>query len=138
METKFDISGRIIRHIEPVTGTIYEYEYLPDGSRMITLINENNKSNFKTIKKQNFINGEYIDEEINEFGETYNILKKYNKENKEIYFEQTNIKTGKIYKKKTAWKNNKAYIWATEYDGDKNIGFYMTKNIITGITNNNT
>ena len=133
--TEYDIVGRIIRHIEPVTGTVYEYEYSSNNSRTVTIVNERNKSNFKTIRKQDFINGEYIDKEVNEFGETYNILKKY-EDKKEIYFEQTNIKTGKIYKKNTVWKDDKIHLWTTEYDGNKNVGFYMTKDKITGLTNN--
>lgn len=96
---EFDILGRIIRQTEPVTGTIYDYEYIENNSRIVTIINENNKSNFKTIKKQSFINGEYIDEETKEFGDTYNILKRYEGKNQEIYYEQNNLKTGKIYKK---------------------------------------
>lgn len=136
-EEKFDTLGRIIKHVEPVTGTIYEYEYSEDGSRIVIITNESNKSNFKTIKKQNLVNGEYINEEVNEFGETYNILMKYNKENKENYYERTNIKTGKIFKKKSIWRDGKVYLWTTEYDGEtKKIGFRMTQDIITGITNN--
>ncbi len=137
-EEKFDTSGRLIKHIEPVTGIIYEYEYLEDSSRIITITNESNKSNFKTIKKQKFEDGNYIDVEANEFGDTYNILKRFNKDNKENYYERTNIKTGKIFKKKSIWKEGKVYLWTTEYDGEtKKIGFRMTQNIITGLTNNN-
>ncbi len=133
---ELDINGRIIRQIEPATGTVYEYEYPSECLRVVTMTNENNKSNFKTIIKQNLINGEYVDTEINEFGETYNNIKKYNDKNKEIYLEQTNIITGKIYKKNSIWKDDKIHLWKTEYDGQTNVGFYMNKNIITGLTKN--
>ena len=133
---EFDILGRIIRSVEPVTGTIYEYEYTSGNSRTIIITNETNKSNFKTIKKQILKNNEYVDFEVEELGETYHILKKYNDRNKEIFYQQTNLKTGKIHKKKTMWKEDKPYIWTSEYDGDKNIGFFMDKKIITGLTKN--
>lgn len=138
MENKeFDTLGRIIHHVEPVTGMLYEYKYIDDNSRIETITNENNKSNFKTIKKQIEIDGEYIDVEIQEFGDTYNILKKYEGKNRETYYERTNMKTGKIFKKKTKWKEEKIQIWSTEYDGEgKSIGFRMAKEIMTGLTNN--
>jgi hypothetical protein len=137
-ETEYDILGRIIYQTEPVTGTVYEYEYTSDDSRIITITNENNKSNFKTIKKQVFMNNEYEDVESTELGETYSILKLYESKNKEIYYERTNLKTGKIFKKKTFWKEDKIYLWITEYDGNKkDIGFRMSKNIMSGLTNNN-
>lgn len=135
-KTEFDILGRVIYHIDSATKTIHEYEYLGQ-LRIITIINENNKSNFKTIRKQEriYLNGEYTDKEINEFGETYNIIKKYDNNNKEIYYEQTNIKTGKVYKKNTLWKDNKICLWTTEYDGNKNVGFYMGKDKLEKLTN---
>ena len=134
---EFDIEGRIIKQTEPVTGTIYKYEYETDGSRIVTLMNENNKSNFKTIKKQVFVNGEYIDKEVTEFGNVYNFIKKYDNKNQEVYFEQINLITGKVYKKKSIWKDGKVYLWKEDYNGENNIGFYINKNIITGLTINN-
>jgi hypothetical protein len=136
-EIEYDILGRVIYHLEPVTGTLYEYEYISDSSRIATITNESNKSNFKTIKNQILLNGEYVDDETVEFGETYNILKRYEGKNREIYYERTNIKTGKVFKKKTFWKDNRMYLWATEYDGNqKDVGFRISKDIITGLTNN--
>jgi hypothetical protein len=137
-EIEYDILGRVIFQTEPVTGTVYEYEYLTDGSRIATITNDNNKSNFKTIKNQKFIDGDYVDFEVQEFGETYNILKKYEGKNREVYYERTNTKTGKIFKKKTFWKENRIHIWATEYDGNqKEVGFRVSKEIMTGLTTNN-
>ena len=136
-QVEYDILGRIIHSVEPVTGTVYDYEYNDLSSRIVTITNETNRSNFKTIKKQKLINEEYIDSEIKEFGDTYNILKIHNEKNNEVYYERTNLKTGKIFKKKSVWKENKLQLWATEYDGtQKDVGFRMSKNILTGITNN--
>ncbi len=136
-QVEYDILGRIIHCVEPVTGTIYDYEYDNKNSRILTITNEANRSNFKTVKKQILLNEEYIDSEIKEFGDTYNILKIHNEKNNEVYYERTNLKTGKIFKKKSVWKENKLQLWATEYDGaQKDVGFRMSKNILTGITNN--
>ncbi len=131
---EFDILGRTIYQTEPVTGTVYEYEYTPGNSRIVILKNDLNTSNFKTIRKQTLINDKYIDTEVFEFGETYNTIKKY-KENKEIYFEQINVKTGKVYKKKTIWKDGTIHIWMTEYNGNRNVGFYMSKDNINKLIN---
>ena len=132
---KLDEFGRVIYRVETVTGIIYEYQYNSESSRTLTITNDINKSNFKTIANQILIDGTFISTEIKEFGETYNIIKRY-EENKETYFEQMNIKTGKTYKKNTVWKDGKIHIWSTEYDGEKNIGFYIKKDLITGLTKN--
>lgn len=137
-ETKFDTLGRIIYHVEPVIGTISKYEYHSNGSRVVTIINEKHKSNFKTIIIQDFINEEYIDKEVKEFGETYNITKKYEGKNKEVCYERFNIKTKKIFKRKTIWKEDRKFIWVTEYDGKhQGIGFRMTKELIEELINKN-
>lgn len=137
-ETKFDALGRIVYHDEQVTGIVTEYEYQTNGLRIVTLINEKHKSNFKTIRVQNFINEEYIDEEVNEFGETYNITKKFKGKNQEIYYERFNIETKKVFKKKTIWKEDRKFIWFTEYDGKfQGIGFRMTKELVEKLANKN-
>ncbi len=133
---EYDILGRIIYQLEPITGTVFEYVYTENDSRVVTITNENNKTNYKTIKKQIFINGEYVDTESTEIGETYSILKLYEFKNKEVYYERTNLKTGKVFTKKTFWKKERIYLWITEYDGkQKNIGFRMSKKIIKKIIN---
>jgi hypothetical protein len=133
---EYDILGRIIYQLEPITGTVFEYTYTENDSRVVTITNENNKTNYKTIKKQIFINEEYVDTESAEIGETYSILKLYEFKNKEVYYERTNLKTGKVFTKKTFWKNERIYLWITEYDGkQKNIGFRMSKKLIKKIIN---
>ena len=84
-QVEYDILGRIIHCVEPVTGTIYDYEYDNKNSRILTITNEANRSNFKTVKKQILLNEEYIDSEIKEFGDTYNILKIHNEKKNEVY-----------------------------------------------------
>lgn len=136
-QIEYDILGRVIFEKEPITETVYEYEYFSNNSRIITITNENNKSNFKTIKKQILVEGEYVDLETKEYGELYSIIKTYEFKNKETYYERTNLKTGKVFKKKTFWKEDKMHFWITEYDGkNKNVGFRMSKEILNKIINN--
>lgn len=133
---EYDILGRIIYEFEPITETVFEYEYTSNNSRTVTITNENNKSNFKTIKKQLFVDSEYVDLESREYGETYNIVKTYEFKNKETYYERTNLKTGKVFKRKTFWKEDNIYIWITEYDGNqKNIGFKISKENLNKLIN---
>jgi len=132
---EYDILGRLIFQFEPISKTRYEYKYLANG-RIVLITNEKNKTNFKTIKHQKLINDVYKDYEIEEYGEKYNIKKRYSDNGEEIFFEQTNLTTGKIHTKNTLWKNNTPRLWSTEYDGNKSIGFYIEKNKLTGLTKN--
>lgn len=132
---EFDNLGRIIKCTESVTGTVYEYDYPLDSLRIVTIINEKNTSNFKTIKEQKLIDGEYIDVEMKQFGSLYNIVIKYI-DKRAVYYERVNLETGKINKRRTAWKDNKPCIWTTEYDGEKHMGFYVNRNILTATTTN--
>lgn len=135
---EYDILGRVIYELEPITGTFYEYEYHTNDFRTITIINENNKSNFKTVKKQLLVDGEYIDKECVEIGEKYKILRLYDYKNREVYYERTNLKTEKVFKQTYFWKNNQMNIWLIEYDdGKKEIGFIVSPNIISEIIKKN-
>ena len=125
----YDSQQRIIKKLEPVSGLLYEYEYLED-TRTVIITHNKNKSNFKTIKKEILINEKYVDSETEQYGDTYHTFHKYNSKGEEIYFRQTNLKTNKVLKKITAWKNNKPFMWTTDYDGEKGIGFYVSENII--------
>lgn len=127
--TIFDSTGRVIKKLEPVSGLLFEYEYLNE-TRISIITNNKNKSNFKTIKKEILIDGCYVNFETEQYGETYHTLHKYNNKGEEIYFKQTNLKTNKVLKKITIWKNNKPFMWTTDYDGEKGIGFYISENIL--------
>lgn len=131
----YDSHQRIIKKLEPVSGLLFEYEY-SDETRTVIITHNKNKSNFKTIKKEILINGKYIDFETEQYGETYHTFHKYNDKGEEIYFKQTNLKTNKVLKKITVWKNNKPFMWTTDYDGEKGIGFYVSENILNELNKN--
>jgi len=125
----YDSDGRLVKKLEPVSGLLFEYEYL-DETRITTITYSKNKSNFKTIKKEILIDGSYVDLETEQYGDVYHTFHKFNNKGEEIYFKQTNLKTNKILKKITIWKNNKPFMWTTDYDGEKGIGFYVSESII--------
>ena len=133
--TTFDSQGRIIKKLEPVSGLFFKYEYLENGTRITTITNDKNKSNFKTIQKEILIDGEYVNLETEQHGETYHTFHKYNNKGEEIYFEQVNLKTNKILKKTIFYKDDKPIIWTTDYERTKGIGFIMSKNKLNEIKN---
>lgn len=127
--------GRTKKTSEPVSGIVVEYTY-SGNSRIATISNERNKSNFKTILTEELINDKYVTVESEEFGETYHIIKKYSKKGEELYYNQTNLKNNKVYRKITRWQDGHPCIWTTEYGNEKSVGFYLQKNILTGLTKN--
>jgi hypothetical protein len=131
----YDDSGRLKSKYEAIGGILTEYDYSGD-SRTLTMTNERNKSNWKAVLKQKLVNNDYVTTELEEFGEVYHMIKKYSEAGKEMYRKQTNLKTGKIHEVKTLLQNDKPCIWISEYDKEKNVGFFMNKNILTGLTNN--
>ncbi|HUS50198.1 MAG TPA: hypothetical protein VMZ91_08525 [Candidatus Paceibacterota bacterium] len=133
--TIYDSQQRIVKNFEPVSGLLFEYEYL-ENTRTTTITHEKNKSNFKTIKKEILFNGNYVDLETEQYGDTYYTFHKYNNKGEEVFFKQINLKTNKILKKITVWKNNKPFMWTTDYDGEKGIGFYVSENILNELIKN--
>ena len=127
--------GRPKKVSEPISGLLVEYAY-SGNSRISTITNERNKSNFKSVLTEELIGDRYVTLESEEFGDTYHIIKKYSKKGEEFYYNQTNLKTNKVYKKITKWQDGNPCIWTSEYGEEKSVGFYLQKSILTGLTKN--
>ena len=127
--------GRPKKASEPISGILVEYAY-SGNSRISTITNNRNKSNFKTILTEELVDNRYVTLESEEFGDVYHITKRYSKKGEEFYYNQTNLKTNKVYKKITKWQDGRPCIWTIEYDKEKSVGFYLQKNILTGLTKN--
>ena len=90
---KFDKKDRLIFKLEPVTNTIFKYKYDDINlSRTITILNEKNRSNFKTVITQVRYNKIYVDKVRKEFGDVYNITTTYDDEGNISSYKQINKK----------------------------------------------
>jgi hypothetical protein len=128
--TIHDAFGRLVYRLEPYTNTIFHYSYFGD-KRTVKILNDNNTTNFRTIKVQNILNGDWTDSWSEEYGETLYVHRKFEK-GKEIYLKQINLKSNSIYIKYTLYKTNSdsIKIWIEQYRGQKNIGFTVQKKLL--------
>ncbi len=126
--TRYDAFDRIVFQIEPYTNTIYHYFYFGD-TRTVKILNENNASNFRTIKSQKQLNGTWIDITSEEYGEKIYTLRRFNEGN-EIYTKQINLRSNSIYIKHTRFSSNGIKIWVEQYKNQKSIGFIIQKNLL--------
>lgn len=131
----YDKLGRITFYDIVDLGLTYEYIYCDDlnicSNRKYIIENKNNKSNFRTVIIQKFINKNYIDLKKEEFGDIYEITTKYNEEGKEINIERINKLKNTFYSK--LYIRNKCgepIIWIEKYNEQKNIGFKIKKGLI--------
>src|ERR1035437_9787364 len=90
-DKKYDKENRLIYDLEPFTGTLYEYLYSDDGNkRVLTITNENNPSNYKTVISQIKSGEDFVDEVKEEEGEKYTTRTTYNDKGQEVKFEKIN------------------------------------------------
>ena len=116
--------GRIIYDFIPETETSYKYDYVFEG-RIVTILNEKNRSNHTTIIEQiEDENGWYRDVIKVEYGDTYNITTLYDECGRQAKYEQINkIKKSSLTKTFHYPDNNATYIVIIDHNGKKDFGF---------------
>lgn len=125
---KYDLYGRLTFKLEPHTNTEFHYNY-GLTTRIERIINNNNVSNFRTIKNQINQDDIWIDKSVEEFGETYYTLKKFDF-GKEIYLKQINFKKHTIYIKHTKWKEEGGCVWIVKYNNINSVGFKTNEKLL--------
>lgn len=121
---KYDNEGRLIYDFVPEIDTLYTYSY-QDGSRIVKITNEKNRSNHTTLIEQTAdVNGGYRDVLKTEEGDIYIIRTLYNKEGKQLKYEQVNKKKKTSFIKTFYYaENSETHIFIINYDGKKDFGF---------------
>lgn len=126
--TRYDAFGRIVFRLEPYTNTMFHYYYFGD-KRTVKILNDNNVSNFRTIKSQGLLNGEWVDIRSEEFGEHFYILRKL-KDGREFYVKQINFSSNSIYIKYSSFCSKGIPIWLEQHKNKKGIGFITQKKLL--------
>jgi hypothetical protein len=125
---EYDKDNRVIYMYFPDSNIKYYFQYKSYG-RIMTIVNEKNKSNYKSIIKQKLQDGDYKDFQITQFGETYDVDITYNDSGHEIIIERFNKIKDTKYKKQTfRSKHGTPIIWFENYNGEESLGFKVNLN----------
>jgi hypothetical protein len=131
---EYDKQKRVVYIHYPDSNITYYYKY-KKSERIITIINKKNRSNYKTIIKQNINDNNYTDFKIKQFGDIYNVEILFDSFGNEILTKRVNkIKKTNYIKQTFRNKKGEAIFWFENYNGEESIGFKVNLN---KIINNN-